>query len=154
MLTQLEKKYKEIWNRPSQQLMERAYHLTAALRERLQNEAGMESAEKKELRHDLAVLKRTVWFASWAPQYHENRPSAERLAESVIKLEREILGKARPKPLGQRSVKIQTGEMIDLVRYWAEYGQDAKEACRKITSRLQQNIQSMLEFKAAQEKYD
>ncbi len=152
ILTRFEKKYAQIWDRPAQQLMDRAYRLIAGIRERMSKETGADASRQRELHRDLSDLKRTVWFASWAPQYHENKPSAERLAESVIKLEREIMGTPRPKPLGKRSVRIQIGELVNLGAFAREYEMDEKSACRKITDKLQKTIQGMIENASPAEK--
>jgi 1-acyl-sn-glycerol-3-phosphate acyltransferase len=153
VLSQLERKYAQIWGRPSQQLMDRAYRLIAKLRERMDNGAEMTSDRQWELRRDLGALKRTVWFASWAPQYHEKNPSSERLAECVMKLEREILGNPRPKPLGRRAVRIQTGELVDLGPLMGAYVKDSKDTCRKLTDDLQITIQKLIEKKAPEAQW-
>lgn len=146
-LTALEKKYVQIWTRPSQQLMDRANRLAAEIRDRMQAEPKPEGERLAELKKDFETLKRTVWFAGWAPQYHMENPSAERLAEGIIKLEREILGVKRPSAMGRRSVLIQAGEPIALDDFLEDYSKSSQEVCRKLTDHLHQTIQCLIEQK-------
>lgn len=145
VLTKLEKKYVKIWTRPSQQLTDRANRLAAAIRDRMQDEPKPEGESLAELRKDFEALKRTVWFAGWAPQYHLENPSAERLAEGIIKLEREILGVKRPPAMGRRSVVVHAGEPVALDRFFDDYLKDSQEACRKITDHFHETIQCLVE---------
>ena len=147
VLTKLEKKYVQIWTRPSQQLMDRANRLAAEIRDRMQAEPKPEGERLAELRKDFETLKRTVWFAGWAPQYHMENPSAERLAEGIMKLEREILGVTRPPAMGRRSVLIQAGEPVALDHFFEDYSKSPQGVCRKMTDHLHQTIQCLIEQK-------
>lgn len=144
MVARLEKKYKEIWEQPSRQLLDRANSLASEIRKRLDGDPNLTEEAKKDLRRDLEILKRTVWFAGWSPQYHMEKPSAERLAESIIKLEREILGIHRPSALGRRAVDIRAGEPILLNWFLEEYAADSKAVCRKITDYLRETVQCLV----------
>lgn len=143
-LTNLEKKYAEIWEAPSRRLTDRANKLAFSIRQKMQAEPKPEGERLKELRRDLDMLKRTVWFAGWAPQYHMEDPSSERLAESVIKLEREILGVNRPAALGRRSVVVRAGEPVALDWFLEEYARDSKAVCRRITDFMRDTIQCLV----------
>lgn len=147
-LTKLEKKYIQIWMRPAQQLMDRANRLAAEIRDRMQADPKPEGEKLAELRKDFETLKRTVWFAGWAPQYHMENPSAERLSEGIIKLEREILGVKRPPAMGRRSVLIQAGEPVALDRFFEDYSKAPQEVCRKMTDHLRATIQCLIEEKS------
>ena len=56
-------------------------------------------------------------MGSWQPQYVDLDPSQERLAEMVLKLEREVYGIKRPRQLARRDVFLRIGEPIDLGRF-------------------------------------
>ncbi len=144
-VTNLEKKYAQIWEQPSRHLMDRANRLAAEIRQRMEASPKPEGERLRELRRDLETLKRTIWFAGWAPQYHMEDPSAERLAESVIKLEREIFGIRRPGAMGRRSVQVRVGEPVSLGWFLEEYSKDSRAVCRKITDFLRSTIQCQVE---------
>ena len=57
-------------------------------------------------------------MGGWQPQYVDLDPSQERLAETVLKLEREVYGIKRPRQLARRDVFLRIGEPIDLGRSW------------------------------------
>ncbi len=72
------------------------------------------SESRAEFRIDLAGLKRVAQMGSWQPQYVDLDPSQERLAETVLKLEREVYGIKRPHQLANRDVFLRIGDPIDL----------------------------------------
>lgn len=148
VLTGLERKYIQLWEQPSRQLMDRANRLASGIRKKIDEHPQADSAQLRELRRDLETLKKTIWFAGWAPQYHMEKPTAERLAESVLKLEREILGIRRPKALGLRAVKVRAGEPIPLRLFHEEYAKDSREACRRVTDYLRRTIQCLVQESA------
>lgn len=142
-VAQLEKKYAAAWEKPSRRLMDRAHRLASELRKKM--ESGAVEERKGELKRDLETLKRTVWFAGWAPQYHMEKPSAERLAETVMKLEREILGVRRPRAMGKRAVQVRAGKPVSLGWLMDDYARDSREVCRRTSEYLRQTIQSLVE---------
>ena len=64
-------------------------------------------------------------MGGWQPQYTDVDPSQERLAETVIKLEREVYRTKRPRQLARRDLFLRIGEPIDVSRYVPDYLRDA-----------------------------
>ena len=60
------------------------------------------------------MLERIAQMGSWQPHYVDLDPSQERLAEMVLKLEREVYGSKRPHQLANRDVFLRIGDPIDL----------------------------------------
>jgi len=55
------------------------------------------------LQNNIKDLKETIQMEGWQPQYIDLAPSEERLAETVMKLEREVFKLKTPRPLGNRN---------------------------------------------------
>jgi hypothetical protein len=84
-------------------------------------------------------------MGGWQPQYTDEDPSQERLAEMVIKLEREVYQTKRPKQLARRDLSLRIGEPIDLSRYIPDYLRDAQVVRRSLAEQLRDKIQHLLE---------
>ena len=83
-------------------------------------------------------------MGSWQPQYVDLDPSQERLAEMVLKLEREVYGIKRPRQLANRDVFLRIGEPIDLGRFVASYLQDAQAVRHGVAEQLRDEIQALI----------
>ena len=60
-------------------------------------------------------------MGGWQPNYVDLDPSEERLAEMVIKLEREVYGFRRPRQMAKRDVFLRIGDPIDLGQFASDY---------------------------------
>lgn len=147
LMTQLEEKYTALWQGPSRKLIDRAHHLSSKIKDKINNRPRPKGPLRRALQRDLDTLKRTVWLAGWAPQYHEAKPTTERLAETVMKLDREIGRKQRPKPLGRRHALIRAAPAIPLSTLMKSYDADSRSTCRQLSDYLRQTIQLLVEQK-------
>jgi 1-acyl-sn-glycerol-3-phosphate acyltransferase len=103
-------------------------------------------ARAADLRRDLLRAEAAARSVSFADDYLINRPTPERMAETLTKLEREIRGEvALPKV--KRSAVITVGDPIDVRRYLAEYDARGtrKETILRLTIDLQTSIQTMID---------
>jgi 1-acyl-sn-glycerol-3-phosphate acyltransferase len=145
ILSEIESKYREIKPDPKAQLIDRAQKLIFFLRKQLNQKRLFSPETRMQLQADLKELKRTIQMAGWHPQYIDLNPSEERLAETVMKLEREVFEKKRPRPLGNRDVFVRIGNPVDLGRYVDLYKKNPSFISRQIAEDLRDNIQSLIE---------
>jgi len=84
---------------------------------------------------------------SFADDYVLNRPTPERMAETLTKLEREIRGRYVELPKVRRSATVTVGEPIDVRGYLTAYDArgSRKETILRLTRDLQTGIQTMLD---------
>ena len=84
-------------------------------------------------------------MGSWQPKYLDLDPSQERLAEMVLKLEREVCGTKRPRQLASRDVCLKIGEPIDLAQFVASYLEDAQAVRHGVADQLRAVIQGLID---------
>ena len=126
------------------QTMDRTWRLSSFLR-RLQRQGRKLSDESRaRLQADLAALKRVAQMGSWQPHYVDLDPSQERLAEMVLKLEREVYGIRRPRQLARRDVFLRIGDPIDLGPFVPSYLQDPQAVRRQVAEQLRNVIQNLI----------
>jgi 1-acyl-sn-glycerol-3-phosphate acyltransferase len=145
LLSEIEIRYPQFQIDPKAQLVDRAQKMIFFLRQQLSREKLFSSETKIQLQKDISNLKRTIQMAGWQPQYIDFNPSEERLAETIMKLEREVfhIGKP-PHPLGNRNVFVRIGHPINLGRYFESYQKNPSAVSHQITEELRDNIQSMI----------
>jgi hypothetical protein len=80
-------------------------------------------------------------MATWQPKYIELDPSEERLAETVMKLEKAVFNKKRVPPLGRREVCVRLLDPIDLNIALKSYLADPLTVSRTLSEELRQKIQ-------------
>ena len=93
------------------------------------------------VKEDLLAIKKTIQMATWQPKYIELDPSEERLAETVMKLEKAVFNKKRVPPLGRREVCIRLLDPIDLNIALESYLADPLTVSRTLSEELRQKIQ-------------
>ncbi len=125
--------------------MDRAWRLSSFLRNLLRQSRNYSDQSRARLRNDLAALKRVAHMGSWQPHYVDLDPSQERLAEMVLKLEREVYGTSRPRQLAKRDVFLRIGDPIDLGRLVPCYLQDPQSVRRRVAEELRDVIQNLIE---------
>jgi 1-acyl-sn-glycerol-3-phosphate acyltransferase len=100
-----------------------------------------------DLRRDLQRAEAAARSASFAEDYVLNRPTPERMAETLTKLEREIRGGYVEMPRVRRAAVITIGEALDVRGYLP--GFDArgsrKEAILTLVRDLQTGVQTMID---------
>ncbi len=126
------------------QTMDRTWRLSSHPRGLLRQGRRHTAEDRAAFRIDLAVLKQVGRMGSWQPRYTDLDPSQERLAETVLKLEREVYGIKRPRQLASRDVFLRIGEPIDLGRFVASYLEDAREVRREVAEQLRDVIQALI----------
>jgi 1-acyl-sn-glycerol-3-phosphate acyltransferase len=118
-----------------------SWELSARLREMLDHGAE----HPTEIRKDISALHEVAQMVSWQPKYIASNPNRDRLAEVVIKLERELYRLKRPSQLAPRDVHLRIGPPIDVSAHLSEYQQDSHAALSSLTEQLHDNIQSMID---------
>lgn len=123
--------------------IDQSWHLAAELREHLA-EQKLSFEKREEMKTEIEELIEVAQLASWRPGYYEGDATPDRLAEAVIKLERELFRIKRPKQLGRRNVFVRLAEPLDLGAFSSDYLSDARSVRHDVTNRLQQRIQSLV----------
>lgn len=145
ILAKVESKYDQTPNDHKIKLMSRAQKIIFFLREQLKKKKLFTPETRKQIKEDIKSIKDTIQMAAWQPSYIEIDPSEERLAETVMKLEREVFQKKRPQPLGKRDVFMSIGTPINLTEYIDLYKNEPSLISHQLAKELQGNIQQHIE---------
>jgi len=145
LLSKVEAKYPQFQIDPKVQPIDRAQKIIFFLREQLSRKKLVNSGTRIQLQKDIKNLKETIRMSGWQPQYIDLAPSEERLAETVMKLEREVFKLKTPHPLGNRDCLVRIGLPLDLSRYVEPYQKDPSTLTHQIAEELRNNIQSLIE---------
>lgn len=133
---------------------DRARRLMVQLLETLEAvraQPGLPDAERKariaDLRGDLERAEAAARSVSFADNYVINRPTPERMAETLTKLDREIRGRYVELPKVYRSAVITVGEPVDARRYLDDYDArgSRKETILRLVRDLQTGVQTMID---------
>jgi hypothetical protein len=145
VLSQFEAEYSGATSNSQAQTIDRTWRLSSYLR-RLLRQGGQHSDESVAgFRLDLAALERVARMGAWQPSYVDLDPSQERLAEMVLKLEREVYGLKRPHQLANRDVFLSIGEPIDLGQFVSSYLDDAHAVRHAVAEKLRALIQALID---------
>jgi 1-acyl-sn-glycerol-3-phosphate acyltransferase len=126
--------------------MDRAWRLSARLRGLLNGAGRLGDTLRTQIRSDLEALRHVAQMGGWEPQYLGLDPSQERLAETLLKLEREVYGNGRPRQLAGRDVFIRIGHPIDLGRFLSAYRKDAHGVRHRAAEELRERLQDLLDL--------
>ena len=85
-----------------------------------------------------------VQLFSYPGDYVAERPTVERLAETVDKFEEDVLGRPMARPRGVRTAVFQVGEPVDVSRFAAGPAA-ARRAARPLTDALERAVQGLLD---------
>ena len=152
IVSEIERKYSNPV-KSAADLLSRAQKMTAFLREQINNKKFLTKETRTQFEDDLQALKKTIQMAAWQPQYIELNPSEERLAETVIKLEKMVFNKRRPSSFGKREALVRLLDPLDLSKSLASYEKDSSNTARSIAEELRAKIQqSILEMRSLNEK--
>jgi 1-acyl-sn-glycerol-3-phosphate acyltransferase len=102
-----------------------------------------EPAARQQARAALDDVQLVLQLYSYPGDYVSEKPSLERMAETVEKFEEDIYGAARPK--GRRRARVRLGEPIDLKEVAAGR---ARTAAHDVTARLEEAIQGLMKAEA------
>jgi hypothetical protein len=94
---------------------------------------------RQQARAALDDVQLVLQLYSYPGDYLSEKPSVERMAETVEKFEEDIYGAARPK--GRRRARVLLAEPIDLKQVAAER---ARSAAHDVTVRLEEAIQQLM----------
>lgn len=122
---------------------ERIKWLRGRIRKELTDEDAAPGEERqRELYDHLDTLFAAAQLYSYPGQYLREQPSVHRIAETILKLEEDVLLQGSyPVP---QDVHIRFGEPIDVASFMEEGGLDVKSAVAPITERVGRDIQAML----------
>jgi hypothetical protein len=98
-----------------------------------------DAAARQRARAALDDVQLVLQLYSYPGDYLSEKPSIERMAETVEKFEEDIYGAARPK--GRRRARVLLGEPIDLKALAADR---ARTAAHDVTTRLEEAIQGLM----------
>ena len=145
VLAQIESAYPGATADQQAPTIDRTWRLSSYLR-KLLRQAGQHSDKTRAgFRLALASLERVAKMGAWQPTYVDLDPSQERLAEMVLKLEREVYGIKRPRQLANRDVFLRIGEPIDLGQFVRSYLEDAHTVRHAVAEKLRAVIQALID---------
>ena len=96
-------------------------------------------AARQQVRAALDDVQLVLQLYSYPGDYLSEKPSVERMAETIEKFEEDIYGAARPK--GRRKARVVLGEPIDLKAITADR---ARSAAHVVTTQLEEAIQGLM----------
>ncbi len=142
ILTDVEAKLHET-TESQRQIIDQSWQLSAEIRDSLGQHAN--AKERSELLQDIKTLEEVAQLSSWDPRYYsDSGASFDRLAEAVLKLERELYRVKRPRQLASRKVFVKLAHPIDLGAFLTEYLKDPRTVRHSVTQKLQEKIQSLI----------
>lgn len=98
------------------------------------------AARRRELSADMEELFFVIQLYSYPPDYVRSQPTWERMAETLDKLEEDVLQATYPSVRGDRRVVVRFGEPVELPP-----GKDQKFSPAELTERLQADVQTLLD---------
>ena len=122
-----------------------------ALRAQPDLSAAEQTARTADLQRDLLRAQAAARSVSFADDYLISRPTPERMAETLTKLEREIRGRDVVLPKVKRSAMISISTPVDVRSYLAGYEARGtrKETILGLTKDLQTSIQTLIDAASA-----
>jgi 1-acyl-sn-glycerol-3-phosphate acyltransferase len=142
ILAEVEQRHEEMPIAQQAQTIDRAWQLSAQIRQMMREQSDSMSRER--LQNDLDALKEVAQLSSWQPNYYLEGESIDRLAEGVLKVERELYKIQRPPQLARRSVLVKLAAPIEMGSFVNDYIADARDTRHRLTNRLQDEIQSLV----------
>lgn len=142
IIAEVQERHKDLFTY-QKRIIDETWQLEAELRAKIAQEK--DSKIKKEMEGDLEALQEVARLASWRPQYYSDSSSDDRLAEAVLKLEREVFRVRRPKQLTTREVYIKFAEPIELGKFAEHYLADAQSIRHQLTEDLHSRIQKLID---------
>ena len=96
--------------------------------------------ERRQLERDMEDLFFVIQLYSYPGDYVAERPSIERIAETLDKFEEDVLRVRYPTPRGTRHATVRFGEPIPLANERA-----SRDATAALTTQLEQRVQGLLD---------
>ena len=142
ILTKIEEKHHEL-KVTRAAIIDQSWQLSAEIRDNRPDSTSGVSQE--EISADLRALNEVAHLSSWRPQYYENTDSQDRLAEALLKMERELYEIKRPEALARRDVYVKFAQPIDLSAVLSQYLENPREVRHSVTNALQTKLQSLVD---------
>lgn len=144
MLSEVQARYRDL-AATQKHTIDRAWQLSGQLREMVAR--GVTPERRAQLEDDLRTLGEVAHMVSLHPEYalELDAPSVDRMAEVILKLEREVYKIKRPRALGKRDVYVRIAAPIDLSSYIDEYRHDPHALRHKLSESLRQTVQSQID---------
>ena len=141
LVTQVEKAHDAL--NESVSIPKRIKTIRATIRKELTNEDSPPSNEREsELYEQLDKVFLAHQLYSYPGAYLNEKPSLDRIAETIYKLEEDLLGKA--KHIGKRKAKVVFGEPIDVGSFLEENGYNSKSGVAPLTGLVRECIHELL----------
>lgn len=112
--------------------------------------AAQAREEKHVSKEEIEALREVAELESWRPRYFHGQTSQDRLAEALLKMERELYKIKRPAQLAKRDVYLRVGEPLLLSEHLDAYTKDAHSTRNTLTEALHGQIQSLIDLVIAQ----
>jgi len=125
---------------------ERVKTLRYTIRQELTGDARPTPERERAMYDDLDLLFAAVQLFSYPGQYLDEDPSTDRIAETLLKLEEDVMGAARYP--GPRSVTVRFGEPFEVGAFLERHELGMKTAAEPLTDELALRIQKMLDSMA------
>ncbi|MDD5237433.1 MAG: 1-acyl-sn-glycerol-3-phosphate acyltransferase [Candidatus Omnitrophica bacterium] len=145
LLSKIETKYPQFQISPKAQFIDRVQKIVSFLRGQLGRKKFFSPETRIQLQKDIKDLRETIQMSGWQPQYIDLTPSEERLAETIMKLEREVFKIKNIHPLGNRDCLVRIGTPLELGRYVEPYQKDPSALSHQIAEELRNTIQLLIE---------
>ncbi|MBT3377784.1 MAG: 1-acyl-sn-glycerol-3-phosphate acyltransferase [Lentisphaerae bacterium] len=113
---------------------ERVRRLRGKIRSELLADDGPEPARRILLHRDLDRLHFAVQLYSYPGTYLRDKPSVDRIAETILKFEEDVFGATVPK--GRRRVEVTFCAPISMGEWLGDYGDDAKGTVARVTNHV------------------
>ena len=110
-----------------------------------ENDNGQDADGELKLKRDMDDLFFVMQLYSYPGDYLDEEPSIERIAETLDKLEEDLLDVELPSVRGRRRVAIRFGEPMEI-----EGGGDRRKRTESLTQTMQSAVQSLLDDLNAQ----
>jgi 1-acyl-sn-glycerol-3-phosphate acyltransferase len=140
ILSGIEEKHQNMHVAETTPIIDQAWQLEAEIREDL----AKQSNNRIELEKDLASLNEVAQLSSWSPKYYLANKSLDRLAEGVLKQERELYKIKRPRQLANRKVIVKLADPIDMGDHVTDYLRDPHTVRHLLTQQIHEQIQTLL----------
>ena len=125
--------------RPSDSIPERVKELRRHFIKELER-PDLDATSYGQLKRDMEDLFLVIQLYSYPGDYVAEKPSIERIAETLDKFEEDVLRATYPKPRGTRHATVRFGEPIPLSKDRA-----SRDATAVLTTQLEQRVQKLLD---------
>jgi 1-acyl-sn-glycerol-3-phosphate acyltransferase len=142
IVAEIEKRHHDLPISAQAPIIDKTWQLEAEIREGLKKQLA--ETNRLELQQELASLNEVAQLSSWRPSYYINSASMDRLAEAVLKVEREFYRIKRPRHLANRQVTVKFAEPIDMGDHVSDYMQDPHTVSHGLTQTLHEKIQRLI----------